>query len=594
MPEMRSPQESPQDRFVLVTPRAPRASLVPAGARVLTSDPAVAKALRRPFASPAGEAGRDLTRAGLEVAPPLVRWRALGDAVRAELHAELHEDDANAWRRALRAPLREIVRSGLDPGSLPDGLSEATVRAVGVAAAYRRALRERGAIDPAELYRAAVDAGPERRVRPWAVMALPRLDGGLAAWLDRVAAPGTVVVLPPEARDAIDLLHRLGWPLRDDPEPVRRSGERWASRFLNGAPDGPGPTVLRFPSQDEQLRWATAATADALREGVPPDRIAWLARDPARVADAVDAVAWEGGVAVRAEVDETLADTAVGAVLSLLAEVVQRDAPFEATVRLLRHRTVRPLSDAAFAEARRRRPGGVRAWERFDDRASAWSWPRRAPRSEFLVHLRSALEALLRPDDQLSALDRAARRAAEEALAELGRPGGAEASRGAFLDDLRDLLRLAPAATDVLTDAPTDGAEEATAPHEGDPPAVVEVPVLSFEAAAGRRLQRAIVLDLTEGTVPAPVRDDPVLDFADRSRLGRAGATLDDAAARARHEEAAFAGALRAIDGPAWCCVPAGSDGGTLLPSPFVERLRADPPGPPPARVPIGIEERRG
>jgi len=569
-------------RVVRVGPRGPEPADVPGGAVVLTPSRRAAAALSVPYVSLSGAAVDDLSQAGWSVAAPLLRWRALGLAVRQEVGG----DDVAAWRRALAGPVRELLRLGAvrdaPDGEAPAGVSPASRRAWRVAAAYRAALASEASVDPDAVLIEASRAVRVPRATPWALLGFADLDLAACRYLDAAAAPGTLLTLPPEATAAVRRLADLGWTVEEDARPPSRAGERWAARFLRAggpepAADGAeAPVALSFASADDEARWMLARVQRLLAEGTPPEELLVVAGDPAAAGPRLDAVAWELGVPLRIDRPVPLSATAVGGLVGLLAEVVARGAPYETTLRLFRHRLVGGLEDAAWARARATRPVGPDAWTRIDPRAAELDWPERATRADLGARFQRTLGALGLPREGLAPPAAATVGLVLRGVQEACRPESDVVSRRAFLDDVSDLLTLLTVRPPPSVPASRGRAVEVVAPR----------------AAAGARVRHLFVLGMNEGALPADLRDDPVLDFADRERARAAGLELAGAARRAQDEVGAFAAALRAADGQALLGVPKRGGGGALLPSPFLARLGVRET-PAPERPPASLEEAR-
>lgn len=567
-------------RTVLQSGRAPDPAWIPDGATVLTPHRRAAAAVGQAYRSLAQRAAEDHARAGGRIASRLRRWRALTDAVR----VVAPEGDLAALRGTLEAPVREALRSGLVDATLPAGVSEAASRAVRVARTYRDALAAEGDIDPAELFRVAA-RGAERHGERVALLGFPALDEGACAYLDVIAGDGSVVVLPPEETDTAARLARLGWVETRDGFGGEgwTVGARWAARFTGTVPPTgtppPLPEALRVPSHDDEVREVLVRVARARAQGVPAHDTIVAARDPVAWAGRVAEVAWEFGVPVRMGHAVTVAETDVGGLIALLGEVVRRGAPFEPTARLLGHRLVGGWAADRWREVRGVRPEGPEAWTAFDARAAQLDWPSEDTREGYADRLGAALTALGLPRDGLAPHDVAVLHLLRRGVADACRPAAQRVGLGTFLadvDDLASLLRVRAAPV-----GPADAAEP--------------VDFVDLQALGGARVPHLFVLGAYEGALPAPVRDDPVIDFADRRLLVGAGVDLDDAAGRARREEAAFAGALRAADVSLTLTVPRRASDGPLLPSPYLARLgfEGGAPRPAPARSPASVEEFR-
>ena len=558
---------------MLRTERAPRPEMMPEGARVLTPGRRAARALGVPARTLLGETRVELREAGLSVAPPLRRWRALGEAVADALPGR----PVGPWRRALSGPVRELVRAGALDVAPPDGLSDATRRALAVARSYRDRLTAVHALDPAERFGRAARHARGRRDVPWAVVGDATLDRAALRYLDAVAAPGSVVVLPPEAEGAAAALAAAGWREAHDDGSAERPGERWARAFLarEALGDGDAPAALGFPSDEEEARWTLARVGGLLSDGVAPERILLVVPEPDAAAPRLEALAWELDVPLRVARARPLSATPVGGVVAALAEAIVGDAPFEETLRLLRHRLVGGLPAETVARGRAERPEGVPAWTALDARAEVLAWPERDVRGAYGRRWAATLAALGLSRDDLDPEDGLALRLALRGAEEAAGPEHEPVTRRAFLDDVVEVATVlrVPALSPAV-----DSAVEAAAP----------------DAAAGARVDHLFVLGANEGRLPGDVRDDPVLDFADRAALRAAGADLADAAARARAEDAAFAQVLRSAAGEAVLGVAARSGGAPALASPYLARLGLVSAAPP-ARAPASPEEvRRG
>jgi ATP-dependent helicase/DNAse subunit B len=95
-----------------------------------------------------------------------------------------------------------------------------------------------------------------------------------------------------------------------------------------------------------------------------------------------------------------------------------------------------------------------------------------------------------------------------------------------------------------------------------------------------------------EGILPAPIQDDPMLDFCDRKQLRRQGFNLLDAAASARREGISFYSLLQVPTRSLIFSYPQMIDGDGTLPSPYLTQLGLKAVSPPPLPI-ASIEEAR-
>jgi ATP-dependent helicase/DNAse subunit B len=133
-------------------------------------------------------------------------------------------------------------------------------------------------------------------------------------------------------------------------------------------------------------------------------------------------------------------------------------------------------------------------------------------------------------------------------------------SVGAFLGELAELLQL-------LT-VPVGAGREGVALH-------------SPLAVYGASYDHLFVLGTVEGVTPAPVRDDPLLDFHERDRLADAGLPLEGALEAAEREAISFAAMLRSARGRLLLSAPRMLAGRARIASPYLARLGAEATAPP-------------
>jgi RecB family exonuclease len=553
-------------RTLELTPSPTRAAGADPAALVVTPNPRAAAALGVAFASLASLARERLRSAGLLVATELVQRRAL----RRALIETLAPDDLEGTVRRYAPTIREALRAG--PQRPPtEALSERARQLLTATDRYRALLAERGQIDPAEALWAAAERVSQPR--PLRLVGYPRLGRGEVAFVDALAADGSRLLLPPEDRSAAEALTARGWRLERSAVPPQSLGDRLAQRLF-GAADPPLPEVeaYRFDDQEAEVRFVLARVKALLHGGTPAERIALIARDERLYGPTLEAVAWELELPLVLSYALPLAETRLGAWLTAAAEVVRTGAPFEATARLLAHPLGGGLEREVWAQARSEHPNGVGAWRELDPRIGLLVWPASGSRSELLERLFGALDAFgvrerLPPvgRDALAALRFAS------AAPTLAEPAEERISVGAFLGELAELLQL-------LT-VPVGAGREGVALH-------------SPLAVYGASFDHLFVLGLVEGVTPAPVRDDPLLDFHARARLAHAGLPLEGALEAAEREAVSFAAMLRSVRGRLLLSSPRMLGGRARIPSPYLERLGVVAT-PPPVRGAASLEEAR-
>lgn len=526
--------------------------------------------------------------APLAVASELRGRRLLRRAVRDVLDPE----DLEGTVRRYGAAVREILRAGY--GAAPEtealgahaaigaavgagdgGGPEATVshragRVLALVSRYRALLRDEHLVDRAEMLWMA-----GRRVeRPERVLVAgyPRVGLGELHFLDAFAGAGSVFLLPlgsdvavRSSEDAAAYLAARAWAVERSPEPGAAVGERLAARLETGRGRGAPATpeearALRFADQEDEVRWVLTEVKALLRSGADPQAVALIARDEALYGPLVRAVADEYRLPVKLSYAVGLRETRLGAWLGDLTESLRSELPFEPTARLLAHPLSRVLDADRWTAARERHPHGLSEWTALASELGTLDWPGRGTRSSYREQLDRTLAALgvrerLAAMARLS-LDRRAERKLRAGLNELSAEPGV-VRLDAFLAELDDLL----AALTVPI----------------DPPEVPGVALHSPLAVFGARFRHIFVLGMAEGLTPAPVRDDPLLDFFERSRLRGAGLALESAAEAAERERMSFWAALDTAERAVTLTYPELAGGGERVASPLFAALGLEP-----------------
>jgi hypothetical protein len=379
-----------------------------------------------------------------------------------------------------------------------------------VAEEYRRLLRERSLVDPAEvLWEATRECGSSIPLLVWGY---PRFGRDELAFIDAVAAEGSEVRLP-WAEDSIfganleaaRELESRGWSVKEGP--LKSVWE-------------PAATVeaFEYPYLEAEVRGTLARVKALLVEGVPQDDIVIVARDDSFYGPTVLSVAKEYGVPVRLLYRVTVADTRVGAWLKMLFEAAEEGFPFEITARLLAHPLGPGLSWKGWAEARRVRSSGSASWEECGVKLEHLDLPHIWPDEDARAGWTRRFEELLRACDLRSRVGSARREIValarlREGVGWLAAPEEEVISRERFLAEIFEAMSV------TATPAYPEG--EGVALH---------TPLSLF----GARYRHVFVLGLAEGTLPAPVSEDSTLDFYERKLLKEEGIHLELAAERAR------------------------------------------------------------
>jgi RecB family exonuclease len=502
-------------------------------------------------------ARRSLEDAGLVVASPVAAQRQL----RAVVGDCLAPSDVEGTTRAVASTVRELLRTGVDLEALAADGSPRVARLAQVSAGYRKALAAQGRVDPAEALWAAASRVSEPQLL--FLYGYARLGLGEEEFLNAAAGDGSEVLLTgaehpllAENLDASERLARRGWLVERRSAAAETVGERLARTLLGDEPPGEGVSAHVYPHMDAEVRGVLAAVKQHLRAGVSPSDISIVARDDASYGPPLLAAAWEYGVPVRALYAVPLEATRIGAWLQLFFEAQLANFPYETTVRLLRHPLWTGLWGEPWSRARRRRPSGRTAWGEVGVDFAALALPSRASRGTYIQQLKALIGNELRRRARRWPAEIIAGQTLLAALGELAEPATAICTLEGFAAEIAEVL--------ALLTAPA---------HPGRGGVELHTPLSLFGAC----YRHVYVLGMAEGILPAPLRDDPVLDFHERKRLAAAGFPLDDAAAAAQREALSFLAMLQTAAERITLSYPKLAGTQESLPSPYLAALRLEP-----------------
>ncbi|MGA7933645.1 MAG: PD-(D/E)XK nuclease family protein, partial [Kovacikia sp.] len=363
----------------------------------------------------------------------------------------------------------------------------------------------------------------------------PRLDE--LAFIDAIAGKDSVFCLPIADHDlftpqkpALEQLQQWGWQI--DATPVASPailGKALAQRFLSQPVETIPPNLQAaghaYPNQNAEARSVLAQIKQLLHDGIPAREIVIVTRDEAAYGPPLLEIAWEYGIPLRALYSIPLSSTRVGAWLTLVLQVIQQQFPFELTARLLSH----PLSIAAgadfWATVRQQRPTKFDAWQATVQQLtgldlSPLKLPNRARRDTWVEKLRDIFQAFnLRRRAARWARESVAYNALETGLVALSQPESEILTWQGFADEV-----LASLATLTTPAQPGRGGVELHTPR----------------SVMGARYRQVFIIGGVEGKLPAPVQNDPILDFYERQQLRTQGIPLPGAAEAARREAFEF------------------------------------------------------
>ncbi|HIK18384.1 MAG TPA: PD-(D/E)XK nuclease family protein [Leptolyngbyaceae cyanobacterium M33_DOE_097] len=495
---------------------------------VLTPTRGVARSLRQRKQSLRDFATRLLQAQGIIIAPPLNAQRALREAIQQKVQPHDIAGMTRAWMPTVQALLQAAPNLEITLA----GYSERAKQLIQVTQLYQHLLHQQNFVDSAEVLWRATEHSPERS--PVLIYGYFQPQADELALIEAIAADNSIFCLPladhalfTHQQRVVDDLQKQGWQVETTPTLAPETPGAWlANQFLNptatATPDPFEIAAYAYPNSEAEARNVLTQVKQRLHEGVPAREIVVVTQDEAAYGPLLLDIAWEYSVPLRALYSVPLSATRIGAWLTLLLDVVQQQFPFELTARLLSH----PLSMNAGAEfwatVRQQRPSGFDSWQKiaqtleFD--LSSLKLPSSARRDTWVEKLKGIFQAFnLRRRASRWARESVAYNALEDGLVTLSRPEGEKLTWPEFAEEV--LASLAVLSTPAQ---PGRGGVELHTPL----------------SVMGARYRHVFVMGALEGELPAPVQNDPMLDFYERKQLKTLGVHLPDAAEFAR--QAAF------------------------------------------------------
>lgn len=470
--------------------------------------------------------------------------------------------DVRRMARRIKEVCDTLLRAGVHQSHLETIRSQNVRRWIECALAIQKRLAAKKQYAKAGKIRLACQLDHEPI--PVTVAGFPRVFPEEAELIDAIAGPGSEWYFPladhrwfEENREQIDSLRQRGWQVveeRFDPETL---GQRMACQFVEG-----GQTTqahLRaYHDIEAEARGTLAEIKQRLLEGVSPADIAIASRQESIYGLWLMSIADEYEVPVNVFYQTPLAQTRLGAWISLLLRVLRDGFPYEPTIWLLQNPlTVLKGKHGIWRQAALDRTEGRRAWSERAPVLTDFDQHTQRTRKAWIKAWQHFLKQLGAPH----AVQKWPREACawvryEEALGQLAQyDSGADLSWTQFERDLTDLLSL------IMTPVkPGRGGIELHSPV----------------SLRGARVRHLFVLGMMEGYLPAAYREEPVLDFHLRDQLRQAGLHLERADETAPREALAFWSLLQAADSTlslSWCQYHQGKE---LLPSPYLDRLNLE------------------
>lgn len=541
------------NRILKTGPFPPPSVNIPSGTLVITPHTAAADTLGARKITLYDLASEQLQKAGLAIASEFKSFGTLKEAItQVEPYA-----DPRALAARVRTILRTLVRTGVDVDELEARGSEQVKQLARIAREYEVRLNHQALVDnSAVLWRAAM-LTPEPA--PLFVYGYFRARKEEILFINAFAGGGSVYYLPCSTDPIFDIniksaeyLASVGkWQVMNDSGHGSDLGELAAQRFVDST--APAPVkAFSFPNSQSEVRFILGKAKKLLLSGVLPEEIAIVARDLDTYAPLFSDVCAEYGIATELRNKVAMNQTLLGSFIECLLAANETNFEFEATASLLMHPFGPGLAAREWKTARKNRVGGVEEWSMLSPHLNCLHWKTEAPSSEWVECLRDTMRALnVRKRAGAVTREILAFNAFMDALTTLDQEADL-VSQFTFFNTVRELM--------ASTHVPFQ-------PSRGG------VSVHNLDTIQGAKYKHLFVAGMAEGVLPAPVVDNPVIDFFERARLAASGAEFEEAAEVARWSALSFYFTLLTASGSLTLCVPMMIGDSHKISSPYLARL---------------------
>jgi ATP-dependent helicase/DNAse subunit B len=489
-----------------------------------------AKALNANPYSLATIAKKLLELKNLAVAPPLTSYQLLRETIREILTPQDLEGTIRTWMPTIQTVLQSIAN--------PDLLSNSSQRArdlFHVVRKYQEKLRELNYVDTGEILWQAISMISQREKLCIYGYFDPRIDE--LEFIKAIASEDSIIYLPYQEeqhfflrqKNVIEQLTNSGWKIHNltvgtTPPSL---GEKLAQQFIEQKRDLTSQSCINahsYSSNEAESRGTLQQIKQLLHQGISANEIVVVAGDETKWGELFLDIAWEYQVPIRLPYLIKISDTRIGAWVTLLLEIIENNFPFDLTARMFSHPLSSPMGKEFWETVRTQRPTNFEDWqkvlkEQLKIDLHFLNLKTEAPRQGWLKYLTTVFEQF--------SLRKNAASWAKESVAYYNLIEGLQT-----LDDATDTISWTEFRNELLTSLAI--LKTPAYPGRGG------VELHNPQTLMGTTYEYVFVIDVIEGTLPRPIKDDPILDFYERKRLKQAGLTLDDAADMARKEAFQF------------------------------------------------------
>ena len=504
-------------------------------------------------------ARRTVRAKGFGIAPPMV---ALGTLKRACRNV-LKDGYSPGVVPRISQILKTVLRTGIAPKTLIEKGSSQVRELGSIAEEYVRLLREQKMIDSEETLLFAAALSPEKKK----ILVYGYFRGRTeeTIFIDAVADEGSVFYLPVHGNHAFKVnreraawLESRGWVSDSAEPPSEALGAAVAARFVDAAADDVRFKVSAhvYSDIDSEIRGTLTDIKKLVIDGVRPRDIGILCRNSKNYGPLVAPVAEEYGMRIDMTYGVAISETGFGGFVDLVLDTMQ-EFEFENVLRVFMHPFGQKLSDEQLEKAYKFHPRTKEDWFGLGVFTHSLDAPERAKRHEWnkllqnIFDVHGVKERLSARTRELIAYERF-----REALREFCFEPHEELSRVQWISEVVEIMN--------SVNIPFSPSNGGIAFH--DPDTVI-----------GGSLKHLFVIGASEGTLPAGVSENPVVDFYERKKLAEHGAVFEGAGDVPRWEAMSFYFSLLAASESITISHPENVNTESRIKSSFFDGLGLDP-----------------
>ncbi len=419
--------------------------------------------------------------------------------------------DVEGTARKMEGAIKELFRAGIDCEAIMNRstLSRRAHSLVETASTYQNLLYENHLIDRAHALQFAAKYCQDKKLcQPICVLGYPRFSIDERIFINAYASEGSQVHLPcgehyvfGENQRSLNFFKQNEWEVKEDNKNTSlHYGERLARVYLGAGESDENIAAHVYPDEEAEARGVLGQVKLKLDQGVSASQIALASRKESAYGSLLCSVAEEYGVPIRLMYDVTLAETRMGSWILAAFDAIENNFPFEETIRLLGHPLGYDLRGVQFEKQwnhwRREYPSGMQSWQEKKIPTEVLSWPQNGMRHQYIGQFEDLMRWFrLRERCAYWAKESIAFYELQGGLEELKNRKAESISREQFFMEIREML--------TVLQAPM---------HPGRGGIELHTP----QAMHGAQFEHVYVMGVVEGVLPAPVKENLVLDFHER------------------------------------------------------------------------------